>query len=187
MATVLFRERGFDRVTVAEIARAAGVSAMTVFNYFPRKEDLFLDRIPEAADLCARAVRGRAAGEHPLTALRRLALELLDSGHPLSGVGDRYAGFWRIVLDSPTLRDRAREGVGELEDALAAALAESAPEVHDPRLLAALAVAAYRTVYVTSAGRLLAGERADAIGEDHRRRLTEAFDALERAFPAGPS
>lgn len=44
-ATALFLERGFDEVAVAEVARAAGVSTMTVFNYFPRKEDLFLDRI----------------------------------------------------------------------------------------------------------------------------------------------
>lgn len=50
-ATMLFVARGFDEVTVAEIAKAAHVSAMTVFNHFPRKEDLFLDRIPEAVEL----------------------------------------------------------------------------------------------------------------------------------------
>ncbi|MFB7594398.1 hypothetical protein [Streptomyces sp. NPDC056160] len=54
----------------------------------------------------------------------------------------------------------------------------------EPRLLAALTVAAYRTVCATSAGRLLAGERAAGIVDDHRRRPTAAFDALERAFPA---
>lgn len=44
VATGLFFARGFDNVTIAEVAEAAGVSRMTVFNYFPRKEDLFLDR-----------------------------------------------------------------------------------------------------------------------------------------------
>ncbi|BBJ40169.1 hypothetical protein SSPO_028870 [Streptomyces antimycoticus] len=42
MATGLFLERGFDRVTVAEVAAAAEVSVNTVYNYFPAKEDLVL-------------------------------------------------------------------------------------------------------------------------------------------------
>ncbi|MER5601006.1 hypothetical protein [Streptomyces sp. NPDC002265] len=47
--------------------------------------------------------------------------------------------------------------------------------------IAALTVAAYRTVYLTSARRLLAGERAADLADDHRARLDAAFDALERA------
>ncbi|OIK26729.1 TetR/AcrR family transcriptional regulator [Streptomyces malaysiense] len=177
IATSLFGERGFDAVTVAEVARAAGVSAMTVFNYFPRKEDLFLDRIPEAADLFATAVRDRAPDEPPLTALRRLALRLLGERHPLSAVGKGYVPFWRVVLGSPALRARAREGVEEVETALAAALADAGTP--DPDLLAALAVAAYRTVFVTTARRLLAGEPVERVAEDHRARLESAFAALE--------
>ncbi|GHI08152.1 TetR family transcriptional regulator [Streptomyces cellostaticus] len=181
IATLLFAERGFDAVTVAEVARVAGVSAMTVFNYFPRKEDLFLDRIPEAAELFAEAVRGRAPGESPLAALRRLALQLLDQGHPLSGVGERFVYFWRVVIDSPALRARAREGLEEVESALVAALAEAGAA--DPHLLAALTVAAYRTVYVTSARRLMAGDPVEEVAEDHRARLKSAFAALERMAP----
>ncbi|WDO08668.1 TetR/AcrR family transcriptional regulator [Streptomyces murinus] len=183
IATQLFRERGFDAVTVAEVARAADVSAMTVFNYFPRKEDLFLDRIPEAADLLATAVRERAPGEPPLTALRRLTLRLLDERHPLSAVGENYVPFWRIVIGSPALRARAREGVEEVETALAAALADTGtPDTGtpDPDLLASLVVAAYRTVFVGTARRLLAGDPEAEVAEDHRARLETAFTALER-------
>ncbi|QHC29226.1 TetR/AcrR family transcriptional regulator [Streptomyces sp. HF10] len=179
IATELFRARGFDAVTVAEVARAAEVSAMTVFNYFPHKEDLLLDRIPEAADLFATAVRERAPDEAPLAALRRLALRLADERHPLSAVGENYVPFWRIVIGSPALRARAREGVEEVETALAAALADAGTP--DPDLLAALAVAAYRTVFVTTARRLLAGEPVAPVAEDHRARLERAFTALERA------
>ncbi|WP_225097070.1 TetR/AcrR family transcriptional regulator [Streptomyces sp. CoH27] len=179
VATGLFAERGFDAVTVAEVARAAGVSPMTVFNYFPRKEDLFLDRIPQAAELFAAAVHDRAPDESPLTALRRLALRLLDEGHPLSGVGERFPRFYRIVLASPSLRSRVRECVEEVERALAAALA--AAGTADPQLLAALTVAAYRTVFVTSARRLLAGDPVAEVARDHRARLATAFTALERA------
>jgi AcrR family transcriptional regulator len=178
IATGLFQERGFDAVTVAEVARAADVSTMTVFNYFPRKEDLYLDRIPEAAETFAGAVRGRRPGETPLAALRRMAFELLDQGHPLAGVADRFPTFWRIVIESPGLRARAREGLEEVETALTVALTEAS--VADPHLLAALTVAAYRSVYVTTARRLLAGEPAAELIEDHRARLEAAFDALER-------
>ncbi|MGW1603923.1 TetR/AcrR family transcriptional regulator [Streptomyces eurythermus] len=178
IATDLIGKRGFDAVTVTEIARAAGVSPMTVFNYFPRKEDLFLDRIPEAAGLFASAVRDRAPGEPPLAALRRLALRLLEARHPLGGVGDTFADFWRIVADSPALRARAREGVEEVEAALAGALGEAG--VADPELWAALAVAAYRTVFVASVRRLLAGDPVAEVARDHRDRLETAFDALER-------
>ncbi|WP_371675882.1 TetR/AcrR family transcriptional regulator [Streptomyces sp. NBC_01276] len=180
VATTLFAARGFDHVTVAEVAKAAQVSTMTVFNHFPRKEDLFLDRIPEAVELFSDAVRDRPDGTPPLTGLRELLLRLLDQGHPLAGVGDTFPHFWRIVLGSPALRARAREGVEELEDALAEAIGGPGA-----RLTAALTVAAYRTVYVTTAGRLLAGERAADIAEDHRARVNAAFDALERALPPG--
>ncbi|WP_079071289.1 TetR/AcrR family transcriptional regulator [Streptomyces yokosukanensis] len=179
IATGLFTERGFEAVTVAEVAREAGVSTMTVFNYFPRKEDLFLDRIPQAVALFVGAVRDRGAGEAPLAALRRLALRLLDRRHPLGGVGETFSTFGRIVVDSPALRARAREGVEEVERALAAALAEAGAP--DPRLLAALVVAAYRTVFLASARQLLAGEPADEVAREHRARLESAFAALERA------
>ncbi|WP_225821006.1 TetR/AcrR family transcriptional regulator [Streptomyces naphthomycinicus] len=179
IATVLIGERGFDAVTVAEIARAVGVSPMTVFNYFPRKEDLFLDRIPQAAALFAAAVRDRAPGEPPLTALRGLALRLLDERHPLGGVGEGFADFWRTVVGSAALRARAREGVEEVELALAAALEDAG--VADPRLVAALAVAAYRTVFVASVRRLVAGDPVEEVARAHRARLETAFGALERA------
>ncbi len=185
-ATMLFAARGFDQVTVAEVAQAAHVSTMTVFNHFPRKEDLFLDRIPEAVELFTAAVRDRAADESPSAALRALALRLLDQRHPLSAVSDDFPYFWRIVLDSPALRARAREGVEEVERALGDAMAETAPggDGPGPRLAATLTVAAYRAVYVATARRLLAGERAADVVDDHRARVHGAFDALERALPA---
>src|SRR5436305_9024071 len=68
----LFVMRGFDHVTVAEVAAAAHVSEKTVFNYFPTKEDLFFDEVPEREAAMLDAIRNRAAGESVLDALRRL-------------------------------------------------------------------------------------------------------------------
>ncbi|MFD0582588.1 helix-turn-helix domain-containing protein [Dactylosporangium darangshiense] len=71
VATMLFVERGFDAVTVAEIAARAGVAPKTVFNYFPRKEDLFLDRLEELSAMVTAAVRGAArASARPTRCLR---------------------------------------------------------------------------------------------------------------------
>lgn len=62
VATGLFLERGFEAVTVAEVADAANVSVNTVYNYFPAKEDLFLDRSKGVIDRLSRWVRGRRDG-----------------------------------------------------------------------------------------------------------------------------
>src|SRR4051794_4823476 len=71
----LFTERGFDRVSVAEVARAAGVSEKTAFNYFATKEDLFFSRLEAFGGELVDAVRSRQADESALDALRAVLLE----------------------------------------------------------------------------------------------------------------
>src|SRR4051794_10762590 len=68
VATTLFLERGFDAVTVAEVARAADVAVQTVFNHFPAKEDLFFDE-PGWWTGPARAVREAPVGADPVNVL----------------------------------------------------------------------------------------------------------------------
>ena len=95
----LFAQRGFDHVTVAEVAAAAGVSEKTVFNYFPTKEDLFYDEVPERARLLAEAIRSRPAGESIVATLRRLQV-----GECTRLCSPAFATFARIIEDSPALR-----------------------------------------------------------------------------------
>src|ERR671938_482414 len=71
----LFAERGFDAVTVAEVARAADVAEKTVFNYFPTKEDLFYSRMEAFEEELLEAVRGRAPGESAVAAFRTFILQ----------------------------------------------------------------------------------------------------------------
>ena len=72
VAMRLFVQRGFDQVTVAEVAAEAGVSEKTVFNYFPTKEDLFFDEIPERARKLSPRRSGARRRRDDSTSLRRL-------------------------------------------------------------------------------------------------------------------
>ena len=182
VATALFLERGFGEVTVAEVAAAAGVSKVTVFAHFPRKEDLLLDRAPEAVELTRAAVRDRPPGVSPVEALRALGVNLAEQRHPLSGLTAGAAPFLRTIASSPALQSRAREQLSELEQSLADALAGQ--PAAQPRLLAALVVAAYRTVVAETVTQVMDGAPWPAIAADHRRRLDEAFDVLEAAAAA---
>ncbi|MEU8659029.1 TetR/AcrR family transcriptional regulator [Actinoplanes philippinensis] len=126
-ALALFLEKGFDRVTVAEVGRAANVSVNTVFNYFPTKEDLFFDRQDEVVQRLAHAVRDRGPGETPAAAVHRAFLERLDRDDATLGLDPGAARFWRVVDDSPALLARARLLRELTEEALATALTAAAP------------------------------------------------------------
>src|SRR5215207_6231491 len=71
----LFAERGFEAVTVAEIAREAEVAEKTVFNYFPSKEDLFYSRLEAFEEELLAAIREREPGETALAAFGRFVLD----------------------------------------------------------------------------------------------------------------
>ncbi len=186
VATRLFLERGFDTVTVAEVAREAGVSSVTVFNHFPRKEDLFLDRAVDAVELLRAAVRDRAPDVDVAASLRDATLRLFDARHPLSGVNDRSVPFFRTVAASPALVARAREIASDLQRTLAEELERDPTFEGDGTLLAAFFIAGYGTVMVETARRRIAGEPPSAVVDDHRARLERLFDALRSGVVPGP-
>ncbi|UYG17327.1 TetR/AcrR family transcriptional regulator [Brachybacterium huguangmaarense] len=134
----LFLEHGFDAVTVAQIAKEAGVSSVTVFNHFPRKEDMFLDRAFDADELLRAAVRDRAPGRDVLDALEELCARLADERHALSGLDPRSVPFFRTVAGSAAVIARARQIAADL----AAALAEEITQTSASPSTAARGVAA---------------------------------------------
>ncbi|MEV4080921.1 TetR/AcrR family transcriptional regulator [Nonomuraea fuscirosea] len=178
VATRLFLERGFDAVTVAEIGREAGVSSVTVFNHFPRKEDLLLDRGDDAMELLRSAVRDRAAGVDVLESLRAATLRLVDDRHALSGLKDGSVPFFRTVAASPALIARAREIAADLQRVLAEELEHDPAFDGDGPLLAAFFIAGYGSVMVETARRLIAGDPPAPVADDHRARLERLFAAL---------
>jgi AcrR family transcriptional regulator len=189
VATALFIERGFDEVTVAEVAVAAGVSKVTVFNYFPRKEQLFFDRGIEGMELLEAALRSRAPGTSVTEAVRRLILDLAAQRHPLSGLRDGVQGFWLVVAASPTLVAAARAELEALEADVAGAIAEApdAPAAPvDARLLAGFLVSACRFIYLYAVRRLLGGESADDVYSDYVAVVNVAFDMLAGAARSAP-
>jgi AcrR family transcriptional regulator len=175
-ATRLFLERGFDGVTVAEVAREAGVSSVTVFKHFPRKEDLLLDRTDDAVEVLRAAVRDR--GADVLTSLQQATVRLLDEEHALAGIKDGSVPFYRTVAASPALIARSREIASELQHVLEEELDRDPAFEGDASLLAAFFIAGYTAVLVETARRMTAGETRKDLAADHRVRLDRLFDGL---------
>lgn len=178
-ATLLFLERGFDKVTIAEVAAAAEVAKMTVTNYFPRKEDLALDLGEVFVDQLAGVVRDRAPGESALAALRRTYLAAAAAQDPV--VGFSGPEFARMITDSPALVGRLREFHEEREAALARALAaETAAAIADitPRVAAAQLGGVHRVLFDETMRRTLAGQSNAKIAAALTDYIAVAFDAL---------
>ena len=110
-ATTLFLERGFDKVSMAEIAAAADVSKMTVFNYFASKEDLVLGQIENHVDEPATVVRACQPGQSLLDALHQHFVTKLAAGDPSAGLASdaRFQAFRHLVLSTPSLKLRLME------------------------------------------------------------------------------
>ncbi|MFI6297176.1 substrate-binding domain-containing protein [Nonomuraea sp. NPDC050790] len=111
----LFALRGFDAVTVTEVAEAADVSAKTVFNHFAAKELLFFEHEPLLSGDLAEVVRSRWPGEPLLTALIRIIR---------TPPGPDLPAFARVYRDSAGLRAYGRELFAAHEHALANVLTQ---------------------------------------------------------------
>jgi AcrR family transcriptional regulator len=145
VATALFLARGFEAVTLDEVAVAAKVAKMTVFNYFPRKEDLMLDRQDDLKMTLLRdAIRTRPDGQSPVDALRMLFGDLHARGHPFVRVDRETVDWWRFVATSPSLQARLRELYDEAAELLALELGGPTPD-HRARLAAGTIVLTIRT------------------------------------------
>ncbi len=190
IATRLFTERGFEQVTIDDVAAAADVSKMTVFNYFPRKEDLFFDRTDDVQQLLGEALRHRESHPRrtPVATLRALAHDLAEQRHPLVRVNARAAAFWKTVRESPALRARTRELSEEIERDLAKLLVASVDgQAGDPtaRLIAAVLLGAWRTAF-REAVRRQKSSPSDAVREAFLELLDRGFKAASAAARGSP-
>jgi AcrR family transcriptional regulator len=193
VAARLFSERGFENVTVAEIADAANISVKTLFTYVRAKEELVFSDEPNILDALVAAVRKRAAGQAPLDAVAATLLAAAAADDDTDRTG--LEGFHRMIGHSPAIKSRLRAMWDGTEDALTGALAEPGDgprERADHRLTAAQLMVLVRTVtsqevraHVASAAQ--AAQAADgraAEREGLRGWIRQAADRLARGLQA---
>jgi AcrR family transcriptional regulator len=106
----LFVERGFENVSVSEIARVADVSEATVFNYFPTKEDLVYSGLEQFENALLAAVRDRPAAETVIDAFGRFVLEPRGFfAAPDEQAARALLGVGRMIAASPALLAREEQ------------------------------------------------------------------------------
>jgi AcrR family transcriptional regulator len=178
IATQMFVTRGFDEVTIAQVADAAGVAKMTVTNYFPRKEDLVFDRAETIERHLADVIAARAPGESMLAAIRRDYAAAVARADVTLGLSS--PGFAGMILSSPVLASRAREMLDQRERALGDAIAaETGTDNPQQRLAAALLASVHRVLAAEATQRSLAGQSREEICVVLADAATRAFDLLE--------
>ncbi|WP_255951990.1 TetR/AcrR family transcriptional regulator [Streptomyces odontomachi] len=194
VATGLFLERGFDAVTVAEVAEAANVSVNTVYNYFPAKEDLYLDRLSGIVDRLSRWVRGRDAGEAAAAAVLRELRDEVEAVSPRIGLVAGYAQYMRVIQGAPSLQSRLWSFGQEVFENLEATLREetgAAPDDPMPTLMAGQINWMHQVVVGTIGREMVAGRSPREVSREVLTLLDEMEDMLSEkvlnyaVFPHG--
>jgi AcrR family transcriptional regulator len=182
----LFSERGFERVTVAEIARVAEVSEQTVFNYFPTKEDLVYWRLQSFEEELLATIREREPGEPALAAFRRFLL----AERGLLGKHDRQAreelaALTRMITESPALLAREQQIFAGYTASLAALLAEeTGADAADLRswVAANAMMGVHRALVHHARQRIVEGLRHPRLAAEVRARAEEALVLLDEGL-----
>jgi AcrR family transcriptional regulator len=176
----LFVKRGFDHVTVGDIAREAGVSEKTVFNYFPTKEDIFFDEVPAQLQALAEAIRGRAADDTLLAALHRF-----QEGHCRRFAKPGFVHFARTLDGSAALKSKELEVMARYTDQLAATIHdELGVPVQDAQLAANLVMSVHWQLFRDARALALAGKAGPTVVRRLRADLERAYRLLEHGLGA---
>jgi AcrR family transcriptional regulator len=183
----LFAQRGFEDVTVVEIAREADVSEKTVFNYFPTKEDLFYSRLEAFEDELLEAIRGRAPGQSIVAAFADFLLAQRGV-FALAASGDNEAAtkqlneITRVITESPALLARERQVFARYAEALGALIASetgASADAVEPHAAAGALLALHRALIDYVRRRALARDDAAAIARGVRSEAKRALRLLE--------
>jgi AcrR family transcriptional regulator len=173
----LFAERGFETVTVAEVAAAADVSEKTVFNHFPTKEDLaFAGREERLKRLLADIVE-RPPDASVLDVFRATTNAMIDE--LVAGADDDFLTVPKIIRGSRALQERLTTGWEEDAAALTAVIAETAGAADDdvvPALVARTLSWTHRAIFRVALTGLLTGEDREQLAARLRTAADRAYD-----------
>jgi AcrR family transcriptional regulator len=139
-ALELYRERGYDETTTAQIAARAGVTERTYFRHFADKREVLFDGEAELHTILGDAVAAAPPGLAPLPVLVQAltaAVPLLVANRPIA---EQRA---QVIAVTPALQERAYAKIAALTDALAQALTQRGTAPPTARLAAQIAMAAF--------------------------------------------
>ena len=176
----LFAERGFDAVTVAEVAAAAVVSEKTVFNHFATKEDLAFAGRGERLEQLLADIRGRAPGASVLDVFRATTNAMIDD---LVAGGDD--DLPRIIGGSRALQERLTMGWEDEAAALTAAIAETSGAADGdvvPAIVARTLSWTHRAIVRDALSGLLSGEDREQLAARLRVAADRAYEQLARGL-----
>lgn len=185
VAAALFAEHGYDEVSIQDVARHADVSDQTVYNYFPAKHDLVLDRAEEIRQRYGRVLAERPSRTSPAEALRRLVdadIQRFFDDDPVLARGQ----FPALCLGSPVLRRFALESREQQTNTIADAITQTSPTI--PAIVAkahaAALISVIQTITDSVGASVLSGAAPAAAANDMQHAADVAFDELERQFHA---
>jgi AcrR family transcriptional regulator len=166
----LFAAHGFEAVTVAQVAAAAGVSEKTVFNYFPSKEDLAFAGREEGIAQFVAAIAEREPGTPVIDVFRTITRTVLDVF--VAGGDEDLLAVAKIIRGSPALQERLTVGWESGAAAITAAIGED-------DLVAAVVA---RTLWFTHRSIFLAALNGLVDGEDRRKLVARLRKQADRAY-----
>jgi AcrR family transcriptional regulator len=180
----LFIERGFDDVTVTEIAEAAEVDAKTVYNHFPSKPELLYQRLETFENGLLTAVRERKPGESILSAFTGYALATQGLlGDPAAS--EQLKQISRVISDSPALLAHEQQVFARFTASLAALIAEETDSsVTDiqPWVVANTLMGFHRSLVAYVRRETLAGTPNAKLARDLRAQAKSAVATLEHGL-----
>lgn len=182
-AARLFATAGYDQVSIVDVARAAEVSDQTVYNYFPAKQDLVLDRADEIRERYAATVVDRPSGTSPAFALRTLAREDVER-HRHADLERARGELPTLCVGSPTIHQLTLEARDQQAEAIATAITRTNPAVHPAvaRAHAAALVSVFQMIVDRLGRSVLAGSPPRDVADDLAPTVEIVFADLDRHF-----
>jgi AcrR family transcriptional regulator len=186
-AARLFAERGYEQVAVSDVARQAEVAEQTVYNYFPTKEQLVIDRDQLVQGRMCDLIRSRPSGTTAAAAVRDFVLESVE------GIRSIPRNQWRgelgyLAAISPAVHRLALETTDRQAAAIAAAIADTTEVAPAIARLQGMALAGLFQVIISEAGHRTRKAQSQAkIANELYPIIVEMVDELDRWFQASES